>query len=90
MVGLEVKEVNEGPMPVRPLKGLGLPPEGAGEPWQSLEQGKDRLRFVLVNRREQNRGRQTREEDEGPGLEWEGGRCSDGRRVRTYEMSGSG
>lgn len=46
MVGVEVKDLSEGPMPGRPLKGLGLPPEGAGEPRQSLEQGKDRLRFV--------------------------------------------
>lgn len=48
MVGVEVKEINDGPVPVRPPQGLGLPPEGAGEPLQGFEQGKGgRFRFVL-------------------------------------------
>lgn len=47
MVGVEVKEINDGPVPVRPLKCLGLAPEGPGEPWRGFEQGKGRLRLVL-------------------------------------------
>lgn len=39
-MGVEVKEVNEGPMPVRSLKGLRLPPEGAGEPRQVWSRGR--------------------------------------------------
>lgn len=39
-VGLEVKEVDEGPDPAdRTLKGLGLFPEGTGEPWLVLSRG---------------------------------------------------
>lgn len=29
------------------FKGLGLPPQGTGRPWQGFEQGKDGVRFVL-------------------------------------------
>lgn len=52
--------------------------------------GEGQTQVCEVNRREQNRGRETREEDKGPGLEWEGGRCSSGGRLRTLEMCGSG
>lgn len=34
-------------LPDWPFRGLGLLPEGPGEPWQSFEQGKDKTRFVL-------------------------------------------
>lgn len=47
MLGVEVKEINDGPAPVRPLKCLGLAPEGPGEPWRGFEQGEGGLRLVL-------------------------------------------
>lgn len=98
-VGLEVKEVDEGPDPAdRTLKGLALFPEGTGEPWLVLS----RVRFMLqqdpsgfpmeetVNRKKQDGGREMREEAKGQSLECGGERCSNGRRIIALEMSVSG
>ena len=45
--GMKSKRQRDQTLLVRPFKGLGLPPQGTGGPWQGFEQGKDGVRFVL-------------------------------------------
>lgn len=98
-VGFEVKEVDEGPDPAgRTFQGLGLFPEGTGEPWLVLSRGwaGSGLCFSkipmeeTVNTKKQDGGREMREEAKGQSLECGGERCSNGGRIIALEMSVSG